>query len=442
MKNDCIAAAATSTAANAGINILRISGDGALPLAQKIFTFPVPDTDIIQDTMYLGVINGKSFSDRAFCVYFKAPKSYTGEDVVEFHCHGGRGLANAVLRLIFDNGARPAEAGEFTKRAFLNGKLSLAQAEGVCEIINAESEEQIAQAYRQLSGEISKEIYSMEERLVEIISGLEAKLDYPEEIEDSFDAAAKDGLTAVKARVEKLLENSRYASVVADGVSVAITGLPNVGKSSLLNALVMSDRAIVTDIAGTTRDVLRESIELDGIRINILDTAGIRESGDGIEKIGVERTKQAVKAADIVIFVTDTTVPVGAEENAVEEMLEGKIVIKAANKSDIGKFERENAVKITAKPPAEIAPLLERLKKIIGLEKIHSSAVITQRRHIDCLVKASGFINGALEAFGSVPAECTLLDIHEALRELSAITGGNVGENIVNEIFSKFCVGK
>lgn len=440
--SESIVAIATSTATNASVNILRISGDDALKIAMRCFHSNKIEGEPMPNYMYLGRVSGKNFAEQAFCVYYKAPYSYTGENVVEIQCHGGRGVANAIFSLLVESGARPATAGEFTKRAFLNGKLNLLQAEGVQAMVNAESESQISQAYRQLRGELSSGIYASEEKLVSTIAGLEAKLDYPEEIEESFDKEAVEGITAVLGEIKKLLADAAVAKAVDSGVNVAIIGLPNVGKSSLLNALILADRAIVTDIAGTTRDVLKESVSLGGVRFNLLDTAGIREGGDVIERIGIERSIETAKGADIVIFVTDGGKEITDEERALERLLEGKTVVKVVNKSDILRFDRVGAIKIRALPPHDIEELKSTLLRLARADKIFSSAVIVGERQRFCLSKAKENLEEALEEFDRSPTECTLLLVRLALQELSKITGRNVSENIIEEVFSTFCVGK
>ena len=330
---DTIVAVATSTASKAGVNIVRLSGNTAKEIADGIFSSKsIKNKEMVPNMMYLGYIKGENFTEQALCVYFKQPRSYTGEDVVEFHCHGGQGVANAVLRLCVEKGARPAEAGEFTKRAFLNGKINLAQAEGIMDMINAQSESEIMQSFKQLSGEISKGIYQMQDKLIKAIAGLEVRLDYPEETEDEPDYPYRETLEEVIESIDKLLQGAKLTKTISEGVNVAIAGLPNVGKSSLLNGLIMADRAIVTEYEGTTRDVIKEQIEIDGIKFNILDTAGIRKSDNVIENIGIEKSHEAIKAADIVIFVMDLSKPCASEEEKIESMLEGKKVLRVANK--------------------------------------------------------------------------------------------------------------
>ena len=306
---DTIVAVATSLATTSAINIIKVSGEDAFAIVQSVFSCKKMPSSPEPNYMYLGRIEGKNFSERAFCVFFKGPHSYTGEDVAEVHCHGGIGVTQAIVRLLREKGARPAQAGEFTKRAFLNGKLTLAEAEGLLDVINAESESAIHNAYRLVGGQLLQGLYESEKRLISAMAMLEVKLDYPEEVEEDTFPQAQEALRFALKEVAALLSSAAYAKIVKYGADVAIVGLPNVGKSTLLNALVRSDRAIVSDIAGTTRDVLSESIELSGIRLNFLDTAGIRESGDVIEKIGVERSKKAIEGADIVLFITDLTWP-------------------------------------------------------------------------------------------------------------------------------------
>lgn len=440
---DVIVAVATSTAGNAGVNIIRLSGEGVKKIIEKIFySKSLAKKEMIPNMMYLGKIQGKNFMEQALCVFFKAPKSYTGEDVAEFHCHGGKGIAKAVMSLCIDKGARPATAGEFTKRAFLNGKMNLAQAEGIMEIINAESESQIMQSYRLLSGEISQGIYEMEERLIKVIAGLEVRLDYPEETEDEPNQPYEENIKEVIKDIGKLLEGAKHTKTITEGLNVAIIGLPNVGKSSLLNGLVMAERAIVTEHEGTTRDVLKEQIVLDGIKINLLDTAGIRQSVDDIEKIGIEKSRETIKAADIIIFLMDLSKPQTEQEKELENLFDDKKTLRVANKKDISRYPRENAIYIKAKPPRDIEELKNKILELAGKEEIFNSNIITTERHITCLKEAKEHFKKALKGFNKVPAECSLIDIREGYNELAKITGDDISESIIEEVFSTFCVGK
>ncbi len=440
---ETIVAIATSTAGRAGINIVRLSGKKAKQIKEKIFYHKTKEKEeTVPNLMSLGVIKGSNFFEQALCVYFKSPKSYTGEDIVEFHCHGGIGVANAVTRLCIEKGARPALAGEFTKRAFLNGKMDLSQAEGIIELINAESESQIMQSYRLLSGEISKGIHSMGERLVKIIAALEVRLDYPEETEDEPNLPYKKEIAIILREINKLLEGAKYTKTLKEGVNVAIIGLPNVGKSSLLNGLLMEDRAIVTQYAGTTRDIIKERIALDGIKINFIDTAGIRDSSDEIERMGIERSKSAIKEADIIIFIMDLSQPITKEEKELEKLLSNKKNIRVGNKKDIEEYQRNGVIKIKAKPPRDIDKLKERLLERIGKKEIFNTGIMTIERHLNSLQVAEQHLKKAKRDFDEAPIECILVDIREAYSQLARIIGKQVNESIIEEVFSTFCVGK
>lgn len=440
---ETIVAIATSTATKAGINIIRLSGDDVLRTAERIFqSANIKDGIMEPNKMYLGTVSGNNFAEKAFCVYYKMPKSYTGEDVIEIHCHGGQGIANAMLRLCIDTGARPAQPGEFTKRAFLNGKISLAEAEGIAEMINAQSQSEILQSYKLLSGEISRGIYAMENKLLKVLASLEARLDYPEETEDEPTSPDKENIKEVLSEIERLLDGARLSKTVTDGINVAIIGLPNVGKSSLLNALVMADRAIVTEYAGTTRDILTETIEIGGIRFNILDTAGIRESDNEIEKLGIERTKSAIRAADIVLYIMDMSQPETQEERQLDALLKDKKTIRVSNKSDIGKHKRTQSVVIKAKPPGDIEELKKELLRLAERDKIFSDGIITRERHLFCLKEAKKHLEEALLEFDFLPPEISLVAVRAAYSELAKITGHDISESIVEEVFSTFCVGK
>lgn len=442
--SDTIAAVATSLSSAAGINIIRISGDNAKQIADRIFkSAKIIDKVMIPNHMYLGRIDGENFSEKAFCVYCKSPFSYTGEDVVEIHCHGGRGITQAILRLVRENGARPAEAGEFTRRAFLNGKLSLAEAEGVIDMINASTESQIRNAYKLMSGELTKGIKESEKLLTETAAMLEAKLDYPEELEEETRPEAKKNITFAYNEVKKLLRGAKHRKVVNEGIDVAIVGIPNAGKSSLLNALLGQDRAIVSDEAGTTRDVVKESMETDGIKLNFLDTAGIREGDEinAVEKIGIERSKRAIESADVILNVIDLSVPETDGEREINALTSGKNVIFVANKADKEVYTRKG-IKISSITGMGIDKVIEEILKFTDRESIYLEGVITNERHVFALEECERQLYDGMNNYDVLPSECVLENVRNALNALGKITGNNVSEGIIDEVFSRFCVGK
>jgi tRNA modification GTPase len=435
-----IVAIATSQAGSAGINIIRISGDDSLKIANTIFESHNINVTMKPNMMYLGTIKGKVFLEKAFCVYYKAPKSYTGEDVIEIHCHGGIGITNAIVRLIREQGARPAQPGEFTKRAFLNNKLSLIEAEGVLEMINATTEGEMCNAYKLMNGEISKSIEECEKLLIETVSMLEVKLDYPEELEEETKPQAYANLIKLQKLLSEQREASTYAKTIKNGVDIAIVGVPNAGKSSLLNAIIKQDRAIVTEIAGTTRDIISESIEIDGIRLNFLDTAGIREGQNTIEKMGIERSKKAILGAEIILFVQDSSID-DKEEREIEELIKDKRVIKISNKIDIKKVYKEG-IEISVKDKINIEKVTQKIMELIDRESIFRQPILTNERQIFALQKSLENVENAINGYEFAPTECVLVDIREALNELSKITGKDTSESIVEQVFSAFCVGK
>lgn len=435
-----IAAVATGMGAPAGINIIRISGEKAFSVVKKIFVFPSLDGETEPNRMYLGKINGINFSDKAFCVCYKAPKSYTGEDVAEIHCHGGRGVTAAILRLITENGARLAEPGEFTKRAFLNGKLTLSGAEGVADMINAETEGQVRNAYKTMSGELTQGLEAAEKALIKSAAMLEAKMDYPEELEEETAPEAKRIMETTYAEVLKLLDGAKRAKIIKDGADVAIIGIPNAGKSSLLNAILKEDRAIVTPIAGTTRDIVKESVEISGIKLNFLDTAGIRNGGEEIERIGIEKSKNTALSADVIVFLTDATVDEN-EEKEIEKLLDGRNFIRVLNKTDIKKYPKKG-LQISAKNGENVDILLEEILKLVDREEIYQNGVVTNERHLCALRECGEHLKNALEFYDVVPSECTAVDLYAAADAIGRITGRSAGDEVIDEIFSRFCVGK
>ncbi len=438
---DTIVAVATSLGTNAGINIIRISGSLSLEIAKNIFLTKNKELKLTPNMMTLGRIKGKNFEEKAFCVFYKAPYSYTGEDCIEIHCHGGINVTNAIVRLVRENGARPAEKGEFTKRAFLNGKLTLNEAEGISDMINASSEIEIRNAFRLMNGDISKEIIKQENNLLTIMSLLEAKLDYPEELEEETHPQAKEKLNQVIKELDFILKNTKSSKLIKNGVDVAIIGLPNAGKSSLLNVLINQDRAIVTEIAGTTRDTLTESVEINGVLLNFIDTAGIRECGDFIEKIGIERAKNTIMQADIVLFVRDDSDINIEKEAEIENLIIGKKVIIIDNKIDKNLSDRKG-LKISTKDRQGIEELIEKIMVLVDKKSLDNQCIITSERQIFALQSCLKSLKYASESYDFTPSECILVEIRSGLEDLCKITGREVNESIVDEVFSNFCVGK
>lgn len=439
--DDTIAAVATGTGAPSGINIIRISGPQAVGIVDKIFrtkSLGEAFSEAEPNKMYLGVVSGNGISERAFCVYYKAPKSYTGEDVTEIHCHGGVAVTREILRIVLDNGARIAEAGEFTKRAFLNGKLSLAAAEGVADMINAETVGQVKNAYLLMSGKLTEGIEDAEKKLIEAATYLEAKMDYPEELEEDVKPFAKSCIESAYAETERLIAGAKNSKILKSGINIAIVGSPNVGKSSLLNAILQEDRAIVTAIPGTTRDVVKESVEYAGIKLNFLDTAGIRESEDEIERVGIEKSKKALLSADVVLCVKDLSVP---EDEDFSDLLENKKVLFVANKTDVARYEKEG-LHVCAATGEGIEVLLQTIVDACVDVDATMDGVVTNERHLSALRACSEHLADAKNNYDVAPTECTVVDLYAAAEALGKITGNSASDEVIDSIFKKFCVGK
>lgn len=441
---DTIVAESTSPVSAGAVGIVRLSGENALTIASGIFSSAsLTDLRAMEPRkLYLGTVQTENLKDKAFCIYCKAPVSYTGEDVVELQTHGGRVIIKSIIRRCVSLGARPALPGEFTKRAFLNGKLTLDAAEGIADLISARSEAEAMQAYRLMSGELAKSIYENEERLTLALANLEAALDYPEEILEDTKTTALGIITSVLSDLQTILSSSRKSAVAREGVTVAIAGLPNAGKSSLLNALLKDDRAIVTDIPGTTRDTLCETLETDGVRINLVDTAGLRDSEDPIERIGVGKAKAAIEGADLVLILKDGSVTVTPAETALTDIYRGKKLLVVQSKSDIDKYTREADIKISSHTGENIDALLKLILEKTGASELSGSAVLTRERHIFAVGEAIRYIASAIENYDTAPPDCTAVDLRCASRQLASVTGGNVSAEVYDKIFSEFCVGK
>ena len=447
MLEENVAAIATP-AGKGGVAIIRISGKSPLEIAKKMFK-PVGKVQV-QDfepyRMYPGQIDGGNFSDYGLCVYFKAPASYTGEDIIEFQCHGGENVARGILRQTFRHGAKPAGRGEFTKRAFLNGKLSLASAEGVADMINGESDAEVKAGYLLYSEKLTGKVREMQTELTNILAGIDVSVDYPEEdIEEEHLQEIAPRLSVLSSQVSSLVASYAVGKKIKSGVTVAICGKPNTGKSSLLNKLLGYDKAIVSNIAGTTRDAVEGTLEIDGRKFNLYDTAGVRESGDQIENIGIARAEAIIHSADVAVFVADY--PFGADEEdlRIAEMAEGKPLIKVFNKVDLSAVERDEKADVYTS--AVTGEGIEQLKALL-YEKSYGArgedaAFLIEERHHGALVRANENLQNAIRACEMCqPLDLIGIDVKEAWDALGEITGETATETIIEEIFSKFCVGK
>lgn len=443
-----IIAAISTPAGIGGIAVIRISGAGAAELCDKVFSGREKLTDVASHTIHYGHIKAASGEviDEVLVSVMRAPKSYTGEDVVEVSTHGGMVASKRVLEEIIKAGASPAEPGEFTKRAFLNGRIDLSSAEGVIDIINAKTTLAQKNALSHAGGALAKAIENIKSDLVTLAASMQVAIDYPDE--DLEDVTSEDILEAVRKNLKecrKLIKSADSGKVITEGIRTAIVGKPNVGKSSLLNLLAREDRAIVTDIAGTTRDIIEETVTLSGVPLRLLDTAGIRATDDVVEKIGVERSKAAIEDADLVILIIDISREISSEDELLLELTEDKNRIIIANKTDVRASNFEGAIEFSAKTGEGVEELAAKIKSMYDLGEIsqNDAVIVTNMRHLEALLGAAEALNRAESAIGSgLPQDLAALDIYEAIDCLGKITGDTVSEEIVAEIFKSFCVGK
>lgn len=458
MNTDTIAAIATAMT-NSGIGIIRISGEEAIEIADRVLKLKGNHKKLSNcpsHTIHYGfVVDGNKAIDEVMVLLMKAPKSYTREDTVEIDCHGGILVMNRILEVVLKNGARPAEPGEFTKRAFLNGRIDLAQAESVIDVINAKNDFALKASFDQLRGSVSDIIKKMREEIIHEIAYIESAIDDPEhyQLEDYGEELALK-LEPIQREVTKLLKNAENGSILKEGIHTVIVGKPNSGKSSLLNTLVGKERAIVTDIAGTTRDVIEEQIRLNGISLNIIDTAGIRNTDDVVEKMGVDKAKEYVEKCDLVIYVVDGSVPLDYDDLKIIEMLQNRNVIILLNKLDLEQvIEEEDIKKRLNKPILSVSAKhnigIEELERTIeemffhGEIQINDEVYITNSRHKASLMEVENSLMLVRKSIESdLPEDFYSIDLMNAYEELGKIIGEAVEDDLVDEIFREFCMGK
>lgn len=450
-----IAAISTGQAAG-GIGVVRISGENALSVADRIFK-TVSGIKLEKLSGYKAAFGKVFFEekcvDEAVALVFKAPKSYTGEDVVEISCHGGLLVTKQVLRAALANGAVPAEAGEFTKRAFLNGKMDLTRAESVMSIISAKSEQAKSAALNTLDGALYKKISEISLSLKKIAAQMAAWVDYPdEEIDDLSDDKLKETLLTAKVELEKLIKSFDVGKIIIEGVETAIVGKPNVGKSTLMNLLSGCEKSIVTSVAGTTRDIVEETVTLGNNVLRLADTAGLHDTEDTVEKIGVDRTRQKLDRASLVLAVFDSSTEVDDEDMEIIKMCNGKNAVAIINKTDLNtKFNAEkinknfeNVVYLSAKDRNGIQELEKAIEKVLGTADFDTSAAtLMNERQLACCKAALQSIDEGVSALEiGMTRDALNVNIDVAVESLDTLTGEKATESVVNEIFSQFCVGK
>jgi len=442
-----------------GIGIIRMSGEETFEIIGKIFKPKTPQKieEIKGYTIKYGIIvENEEIIDEVLVSYFKAPKSYTTENMCEINSHGGNVIVRKILELCLKNGAELAEPGEFTKRAFLNGRIDLAQAESVIDVINAKSEKEAKSGIKQLEGYLSKEIKIIKQEILDVLVNIEVTIDYPEyDTPEVQENEMKKMLESVNEKLEKLESSFDNGKILKEGIKTAIIGKPNVGKSSLLNAILKEERAIVTDIAGTTRDTIEEFVTVNGIPLKLVDTAGIREASDEVEKIGVEKSKKQAEDADLIIAIFDSSKQLTGEDLEILKLIQNRESIILLNKSDLKSIITEqderlkefsnNILKISALNKTGIEELYDKISEMFNLNKINfdNDILITNIRHKNIISKALKNVKKANEALNlNMPIDIITIYIKDILEDLGEITGEVVTEDVINEIFSKFCLGK
>ena len=453
-----IAAIATSTMSSGGISVIRLSGEDAIKIADKIFKSVkgIKLTDVASHTVHYGhIVSNEKVIDEVLVIVMRAPNTYTREDVVEIDSHGGILVTRKVLEACIDAGASPAQPGEFTKRAFLNGRIDLSQAEAVIDVINSKNDYALKSSVNQLDGVLSRKIRKIREIIINHVAYIEAALDDPEHISlDNYVDNVKNDVDNCVNIVDNLVKNAENGRIMHDGINTVILGKTNAGKSSLLNALAKEERAIVTDIEGTTRDVLEEQINIGGITLNLIDTAGIRKTEDIVENIGVEKAKKIASNADLIIYVVDGSRPLDNNDTEIMELIKEKKVIVLLNKSDIGQIVSKNdlnclscydIISISAKEETGLDKLEDSIKNLFFTGDITSNEeiYITNARHKSLLKEALNSLKLVSEGIDNGVSEDFLtIDLMNGYEKLGLIIGEAVEDDLADQIFSKFCMGK
>ena len=447
---DTIAAISTSSSVGA-ISIIRVSGENSIDIVNNLCDIDLKSKNS-HTINYAHIIYNNELIDEVLISVMKSPKTFTTEDIVEINCHGGIAVTNRILELLLENGCRLAEPGEFTKRAYLNGRIDLVEAEGIMDMINAKSENARKLAMNTLNGNLSKKIKKIRDKLLDIEANINVNIDYPEydDIEEITNEIILPKIDEVEKEINYLIKESKNGQIIKEGIKTVIVGKPNVGKSSLLNKLLNENKAIVTDIPGTTRDIVEGIINIDGIPLNIIDTAGIRETNDYVESIGVQKSLEYIEKADLIIYILNNNEKITAEDISIFEKIRDKNYIIVINKIDLEnnleyKFPTKNIIKMSLKSNIGIQELKDLIKKMYELEKIETGdfTYISNAKDVatlkECLNKIKDIKSGILN---NMPIDIVEIDIKALWNLLGTITGDSYQDELIDKLFSKFCLGK
>lgn len=446
---DTIVAKTTANGTSA-INVIRVSGSDSFEIVNKIFKGPDLTKQKSHSLNYGFIHDNETIIDEVLISIFRAPKSFTTEDVVEISCHGGNFIANEIIKLIIINGARLAEKGEFTKRAFLNGRLDLTEAESIMDLVNAKTTNQLKMATSQLRGDIYQLVQNLQNDILDIVANIEVNIDYPEydDVEDLTNEIVLPKISKLLDKIQKILKESQTGQVIREGIKTVIVGKPNVGKSSLLNSLIKEDKAIVTEISGTTRDLIEAELNLDGVILKLIDTAGIRMTEDIVEKIGIEKTKKAIQEADLILLVLDQSELLTDLDKELLQITKASPRIIIGNKIDLGSkinLENEHIINVSAKNNTGLEDLAKEVKRLFIDETILNQdyTVLSNVRHISKLEETNyALIQAKAAAQARIPIDMVEIDLRKAWTSLGEITGQNTADDLISSLFSKFCLGK